>query len=199
MDTHTQHSQQQHALRPSSIGHQQLHHSSPGLVSSSGEGGAGNGVVAPGGLEARQSQASSFKLTRGRSAASRYLQTTTTTTTTTHYQQPSPLGFAGAGQPPPPIAHTVPPRVPRHGTRSSSAGRNHHHHHQHHLGSSRHHIFSDETKKEVPEEDEATLRELLIRSVSSLTSPPAYRPYTYFILIFLSLFRVYEGFFLLPG
>lgn len=155
-------SQQQHGLRPSSLSHQQLHHSSPGLVS------AGNGVGAPGGLEARQTQASSFKLTRGRSAASRYLQTTTTTTTTTQYQAPSPLGFAGAGQPPPPIAHTVPPRVPRHGPRVSSSvpnsSRNHHHHH-HHLGSSRHHIFSNETKEEVPEEDEATLRELLIRSV----------------------------------
>ncbi|XP_016841957.1 glucose transporter type 1 isoform X5 [Nasonia vitripennis] len=121
-----QSSQQQHALRPSSINYQ--------------------GEI--GGLEARQRQASTFKLTRGRSAAARYLQTTTTTTTTTHYQQPP--GFGG----PPSLAgaasHSTAPRIPRHGVRPA----------RHHFGPRG--SFSNETQEEVQEEDEATLRELLI-------------------------------------
>ncbi|XP_014205632.1 glucose transporter type 1-like [Copidosoma floridanum] len=131
-------SSQQHALRPSSI----LHHSTSSV---------GGGIG--GGIESRQSQAASFKLTRGRSAAARYLQTTTTTTTTTHYQQPAPLGL---GLPAPPHLqqphhhhhHSAPPRVPRHGLRPST---------RRSRGS-----YSNETQEEVQEEDEATLRELLI-------------------------------------
>jgi hypothetical protein len=121
-------SQQQHELRPNSIGHQ-----------------ASGGI---GGIEARQSQASTLKLTRGRSAAARYLQTTTTTTTTTHYQQPAPVGFAGLPTLP---GHTA-PRIPRHGVRPAT---------RHHFGPRG--SFSNETQEEVQEEDEATLRELLLR------------------------------------
>ena len=124
-------SQQQHGLRPSGTGHhqqQQQQHTLDGI----------------GGLETRQSQASTFKLTRGRSAAARYLRTTTTTTTTTHYQQPAPPGFG----PPPPLA----PRHLRPGVRPSA--------HRHFGPRS----YSYETQEEVQEEDEATLRELLLRS-----------------------------------
>lgn len=130
---------QQHALRPSSF----LHHSTSSV------GGAGIGA----GLESRQSQAASFKLTRGRSSsAARYLQTTTTTTTTTHYQQPATIGLS---LPTPPHQHyhssKGPPRVFRHGVRPSV---------RRSRGS-----YSNETQEEVQEEDEATLRELLLRSV----------------------------------
>lgn len=75
--------------------------------------------------------AASFKLTRGRSAAARYLQTTTTTTTTTHYHHGARAARHGAARPP----RHHPPRT----------------------------CFSNETQEEVQEDDEASLRQLLVR------------------------------------
>ncbi|XP_058793375.1 glucose transporter type 1 isoform X2 [Phymastichus coffea] len=139
---HRAHSQQ-HALRPGNSLRQQAH------AAAAGQSALGAGGI--GGLESRQSQASSFKLTRGRFSAARYLQTTTTTTTTTHYQQPtSTPGFAASNLPAPPLYHSA-SRLHRHGVRPAT---------RHHFGLRG--SFGNETQEEVPEEDEATLRELLI-------------------------------------
>uniref|UniRef100_A0ABD2WPQ8 Major facilitator superfamily (MFS) profile domain-containing protein n=1 Tax=Trichogramma kaykai TaxID=54128 RepID=A0ABD2WPQ8_9HYME len=121
--------------------------------------------------------------------AARYLQTTTTTTTTTHYQQPAggggvgvglpgiipPLG--GAGGPVPPLSYGGPQQLgsstaPLTGGGGGGGGSGHHHsssvpRFNRHGGvrpSNRRHprTYSNEAQEEVPEEDEATLRELLL-------------------------------------
>lgn len=103
-----------------------------------------------------------LKLTRGRatSTVARYLHSASTNTGHYHHHH-----HGLHGQYPP-------------GSTGRPTGRHHQHHHPS-RGS-----FSNETQEEVQEDDEATLRELLVRYVS-----PTYP--TIYIYIYLSLFYIY--------